>query len=146
MITDERRILEQNIYLSLYCKGSKRVTQGLRVRGSWRPNRNCNILSLTLMAVTLCLSCSLDAQPEVQRPTLLGDVFLYCILSATSLVAKLHRDSRGPPRPGVVLPTTSRLSSSPTLLQLAVELNCLTSVLTELYNGSTPTRSLKSHV
>ena len=26
------------MYLSLYCKGSKRVTQGLRVRGSWRPN------------------------------------------------------------------------------------------------------------
>ena len=34
-----------NIYLSLYCKGSKRVTQGLRVRGSWRPNKNCNILT-----------------------------------------------------------------------------------------------------
>ena len=26
-----------------------------------------------------------DAQPEVQRPTLLGDDFLYCILSASSL-------------------------------------------------------------
>ena len=29
----------ENIYLSLYCKGSKRVTQGFTVRGSWRPNR-----------------------------------------------------------------------------------------------------------
>ena len=38
------------MYLSLYCKGSKRVTQGLRLRGSWRPNRNCNILTSTLMA------------------------------------------------------------------------------------------------
>ena len=28
----------KNMYLSLYCKGSKRVTQGLRVGGSWRPN------------------------------------------------------------------------------------------------------------
>ena len=27
------------MYLSLYCKGSKRITQGLRVRGSWRLNR-----------------------------------------------------------------------------------------------------------
>ena len=27
------------MYLSLYCKGSKRVTQGFTVRGSWRPNR-----------------------------------------------------------------------------------------------------------
>ena len=30
--------------------------------------QNCNILTLTLMAVTLCLSCSPDAQPDVQRP------------------------------------------------------------------------------
>ena len=42
-----------NMYLSLYCKGSKRVTRGLRVRGSWRPNRNCNILTPTLMAVSV---------------------------------------------------------------------------------------------
>ena len=27
--------------------GSKRVAQGLRVRGIWRPNRNCNILTPT---------------------------------------------------------------------------------------------------
>ena len=60
------------------------------------------------MAVTLRLSCSSDAKPEVHRPTLLGDGFLYCILSATSLVPKLHRGSRGPPRPGVAFPTTSR--------------------------------------
>ena len=33
---------------------------------------------------TLCLSRSPDAQPEAQRPTLLGDGFLYCILSASS--------------------------------------------------------------
>ena len=32
----------------------------------------------------LCLSPSSDAQPEVQRPTLLGDGFLYGILSASS--------------------------------------------------------------
>ena len=37
--TDAGRLLKQNIYLSLYCKGSKRFTQGLRVRGSWRPKR-----------------------------------------------------------------------------------------------------------
>ena len=35
---DTGRLLYKNIYLSLYCKGSKRVTQGLHVRGSWRPN------------------------------------------------------------------------------------------------------------
>ena len=37
------------------------------------------------MAVTLCLSCSSDAQPEVLGSTLLGAGFLYCILSASSL-------------------------------------------------------------
>ena len=127
------------MYLSLYCKGLKRVTQVLRVRGSWRPNRNCNILTLTLMAVTLCLSCSPDAQPEVQRPTLLGDGFLYCILSATSLVPKLHWGSRGPPWPGVAFPTTSCLSPTATLCNSPLN-------STELYNSSTPTQSLKSHV
>ena len=35
---DAGRLLYKNIYLSLYCKGSKRVTQGLHVRGNWRPN------------------------------------------------------------------------------------------------------------
>ena len=38
-------------------------------------------------------------------PTLLGDGFLYCTLSASSLVPKLHRGSRGPLRPGVAFPT-----------------------------------------
>ena len=48
----------------------------------------------------------------------------------TNWSPKLHRGSRGPLRPGVAFPTTSRLYS-----------NCLTSVLTELYNCSTPTQS-----
>ena len=74
------------MFLSHYCKGSKRVTQGLHVRGSWRPNRNCNILTPTLMAVNVVFfSFCRAAQPEAQRPTLLGDGFLYYILSATSL-------------------------------------------------------------
>ena len=32
---------KKNMYLSFYCKGSKRLTQGF-MRGSWRPN---NILT-----------------------------------------------------------------------------------------------------
>ena len=74
-----------NKYLSLYCKGSKRLFKVFTVRGSWRPNRNCNILTPLLWPSALCLSCSPDAQPEAQRPTLLGDGCLYCTLSATSL-------------------------------------------------------------
>ena len=45
MIKTQEDFFKQNIYLSLYYKGSKRVIQGLCVRGSWRPNRNCNILT-----------------------------------------------------------------------------------------------------
>ena len=60
--------------------------------------------------------------------------FLYCILSPTGLVPKLHQGSRGPLRPGVAFPTTSRLYHiwSPTVWL---------PVLTELYNSSTPTQS-----
>ena len=90
------------------CKGSKRVTQGLRGRGSWRPNRNCNILTPPLWPSALCLSRSPDAQLEALGRTLLGDEFLYCILSATSL----DPNSIGGPeplRPGVAFSTTSRL-------------------------------------
>ena len=84
-----------NIYLSLYCKGSKRFVWGFTVRGSWRPNINCNILTPNLWpsrCVFLVLWCSTGG-PE---PTLLDADFLYCILSASSLDPKLHRDSRGP--------------------------------------------------
>ena len=146
-------------------QGFEKVIQGLRVRGYWRPNRNCNILTPLLWPSALCLSCSPDAQPEAQRPTLLGDGFLYCILSATSLdpnlsgpqgpfglmwpslphliynsVRSLTATLQGlqePLRPDVAFPTTSYLlTPSPTLTATV-----LTSVLTELYNSSTPTQS-----
>ena len=124
------------------------VTQGLCVRGSWRPNRNCNILTRTLMAINVVsFSFSRAAQQEAQRPTLLGDGFLYCILSASSLDPNssgpqgpfglmwlslphliYNSDSNSnwnfsgaprPLRPDVALLTTSRLSLSPALLQLS---------------------------
>ena len=60
------------MYLSLYCKGSKRVTQGFTVRGSWRLNKDCNILTPLLWPSALCLSRSPDAQPEGRGPTLLA--------------------------------------------------------------------------
>ena len=53
MIKTQEDIFKQNIYLSLYCKGSKGVTQSLRVRGNLGPNRNFNILSPTLMSVNV---------------------------------------------------------------------------------------------
>ena len=80
---DERRFLYKYMYLSLYCKGSKRVTQGLRVRGSWRLNITAIFWPSLLWPWTLSLSRSPDAQPEALGFTLLGADFLYCILSAT---------------------------------------------------------------
>ena len=83
--------------------------------------------------------------------------FLYCILSPTGLVPKLHRGSQGPLRPGVVaFPTTSclqlvwslTLSGAPrvpstgrwlSLLHLVSDFSSPTSWLpvnTELYNSS----------
>ena len=155
-IKDERRLLSKTMYLSLYCKGSKRVTQGFTVRGSGRPNRNCNILTPTLMAVSVVsFSFSRVAQPAAQRPTRLTFSttsyqqllwtstqseapraptawcgFLYHILSATSLDPNSIRGSKGPF--GLVWLSLLHLNSNS---------NCLTSVLTELYNSSTPTQS-----
>ena len=98
------------------------------MRGSWRPNINCNILTPTVMAVSVVsFSFSRAAQPEVQRPTLLDYGFLYCILSATSLVPKVPSAWCGFPY------HFSSITPSPT-----VTATVLTSVLTELYNSSRP--------
>ena len=52
--------------------------------------RNCNILTPTLMAISVVsFSFSRAAQPEAWGPTLLGAGFLYRILLPTGLVSKL---------------------------------------------------------
>ena len=95
------------------------------------------------MAVrVVSFSFSRAAQPEAQRPTLLGDGFLYCILSASSP----YLNSSGPQGPKAWCCSPYH-NSSITPTPTGTNLN---SVLTELYNSSTstqsPTRSLKSHV
>ena len=97
------------------------------------------------MAVSVVsFSFSRAAQPEAQRPTLLGDGFLYCILSASSL----DPNSSEPNCPfGLMWLSLPHLVYNSVWSPTAT---VLTSVLTELYNNSTPTqsptRSLKSHV
>ena len=127
-----------NMYLSLYL-------WRLRCERELKTEQNCNILTPTLMAVSVVsFSFSMAAQPEAQKPTLLGDGFLYCILSATSL----DPNSSGAPR----VPLVWRGFPYHSYRQLFSNCNssCLTSVLTELYNSSTPTqsstRSLEWHV
>ena len=134
------------MYLSLYCKGLKRLFKVCVWEGAWDQTETAIFWPPLLWLSALCLSRSPDAQPEALGPTLLGDGFLYCILSATSL----DPNSSGPQGPKAWCGFLYHISSiipSPTLTGTATN---LTSVLTELYNGSTPTQSstwsLKSHV
>ena len=127
-----------------------RVAQGLRVRGCWRPNRTEIFCPPLLWPSTLCLSCSPDAQPEALGSTLLGGGFLYSILSASSLDPNSIRAPEGPF--GLVWLSLPQLVPLPLQLYCNCPLNStvltsvLTSVLTELYNSSTATRFLKSHI
>ena len=50
IIKTQEDFFRKILYFSLYCKGSKRLFKVFMVRGSWRPNRNFNILTPTLMA------------------------------------------------------------------------------------------------
>ena len=86
-----------------------------------------------LWPATLCLSRSPYTQLEAQGLTQLGDGFVYCILSATSL----DPSSSGPqgPKAWCGFPYhNSSITPSPTVT--------LTSVLAELYNSSRPLNRL----
>ena len=116
-----------NIYLSLYCKGLKRVTQGLRVRGSWRPNRNCNTLTPTLMAinvVSFSFSWCSTGGPGVHSAG--------CWLSLLHLITNFSgpQTPSGFPRApsagrGFPYHTSSISVSNSTGTELELELNCL---------------------
>ena len=135
-----------NICTSHFIATFERVTQGLRVRGCWRPNRNFNILTSTLMAVNVMSfsfsRCSTGG-PGVHSAG--------CWLSLLHLISNFSgpQTPLGFPRApsaGCGFPYhISSITPSPTVTGTV-----LTSVLTELYNSSTPTRSpnrsLKSHV
>ena len=119
-IIDAGRLLYKNIYLALYCKGSKRVTQGLRVRGSWISNITAIFWPPNLWLSMLCLSAS----------------YQHLLWSPNSI--------------GVPEGPFGRVwLSLPHLVYLCLQLYCYStgsSNSTELYNRSTPTRSLKSNV
>ena len=83
------------MYLSLYCKGSKRLFRVCVREGAGDQTETEIFWPPLLWPWTLCVSRSRDAQPEAQRPTLLGDGFLYCILSASYL----DPNSSGPQAP-----------------------------------------------
>ena len=137
-----------NIILPLtLLQGFEKVVWGFTVRGCWRPNINCNILTTNLLP-SLCVFLVL----LMLGSTLLGAGFLYCILSASSPDLNSSRP-KGPF--GLMWLSLSHLHSNWLQLywppgrrtQLEPELNSTgSSNSTELYNRSTPTRSLKSNV
>ena len=121
------------MYLSLYCKGSKRVTQSLRVRGCWKPNRNFNILTSTLMAVNV-MSFSFS-RCSTGGP--LCWVLAFFTASYRHFLWSSH--SIGVPegpvsRVWLSLPLSS-ITPSPAATGTRTD---LTSILTELYNSQRP--------
>ena len=130
------RLLKKNMHLSLYCKGSKRVTEGLHVRGSWRPNRTAIYWPPFLWLSALCLSYSpglLNRRPRG----------LLCWVRAFSTTSYQQF---------LLIPTQSGAPRAPsTWCRFPYHISSLTPtvwllVLTELYNSSTPTQSLEWHV
>ena len=83
--THAERLLYKYMYLSIHCKDSKRLFKVCVWEGARDQTETAIFWAPLLWPSTLCLSRPPDAQPEAQRLTLLGDGFLYCILSATSL-------------------------------------------------------------
>ena len=109
------------------------------MRGSWRPNRTAMYWPPLLWPSALCLSRSPGLLNRRAKGQLCWVMAFFTASYQQLLWTQTHRGPREPLRPGVAFPTTSyqQLYS-----------NCLTSVLTELYNSSTqsPTRSLEWHV
>ena len=85
------------MYLLLYCKGSKGLCGVPLWEGVGDRTETAIFWSPLLWLSVLCLSRSLDAQPEAQRPSSLldNDFFFYCILSTSSL----DPNSSGPQGP-----------------------------------------------
>ena len=152
VINDEwRTLLDKYLPLNLLAK-FERVVWGSTVRGSWRPNRNCDILTPTLMAVSVVsfsFSWCSTRGPGVHSAG--------CWLSLLHLISNFSgpQTPSGFPRApsaGCGFPYhTSSITPSPTLTVTGTRTpTVLISVLTELYNSSmptrSPTRSLKSHV
>ena len=101
------------------------------MRGSWRPNRTAIYWPPLLWPSVLCLSRSPGLLNQRPRGPALGWMMAFFTASYQQLLwTPTHQGPQGPHRPGVAFPTTSRLQ-----LQLSL------TVLTELYNSSTPTLS-----
>ena len=145
MIKTQEEFFINIFYLSLYLLGFERVVQGLHVRGSWRPNINCNFLTPLLWpsrCVFLVLKCCSTGGLGLTAGCWLSLLHLISIFSGPQTPSGFPRA----PSVGCGLPYHI---SFPTVWNSTG--NCfLDSNSTELNNNSTPTRSptgsLKSNV
>ena len=92
--------------------------------------QNCNILTPTLMAISVSFPFTWAVQPGHGGPASLDAGFLYRILSPTCLIPKLNLESRRP------------LLLGAGFLYHILSPNSLNFLCTELYNSSTFTQSL----
>ena len=116
------------MYLLLYCKCSKRVTQGFTVRGCWRPNRTVIYIDpqsygrqrCVFLVLQGCSTGGPDHQlvsktpPGVPRAPSAGCGFPYHILSPTSLIPHSSEAPRAPSA-GLSLPHLISNFSGPQL-------------------------------
>ena len=105
------------MYLSLYCKGSKRVTQGFTVRGSWRPNRTAIYWPPLLWPSALCLSRSpglLNRRPR--GPALCWMMAFFTASYQQLLWTPTQSGVQGPPPPGFLYHILSATSLNPNSL------------------------------
>ena len=121
-------------------QGFEKVVWGFTVRRSWRPNINCNILT-PLLWPSRCLSCSLGLLNRRPRAHSAG-----CWLSLLHLISIFSgpQTPSGFPRAPSVGCGFTYHNSSPTVWNSTGN-STSSSNSTELYNRSTPTRSLKSN-
>ena len=123
----------ENIHLSIYLQGSKGLCGVLLWEGV---GDRTELQYFDPHSYALCLSHSPGLLNRKPRGPLCWVMAFFTASYQQLLWTPTHRGPRGPLRPGVAFPTTS--------YQQLIS-NRLTSVLTELYNSSTPTQSLEWH-
>ena len=101
-----RRKTSLTIFTSHFIARFRKGCVGFYCERELETKHNWNILTPNLWPSALCLSHSLDVQPEVYSAGCwLSLLYLISIFSGPQLI----RASRGPLRPGVAFLTTSRL-------------------------------------
>ena len=128
------------IYTSHFIARVRKGCVGLYCERELEIEHNCNILTPHSYGHHVVSFSFFWCSTGALGSTLLGAGFLYCILSVSSL----DLNSSGPKGPfGLMWLSLPHFVSD--CLELYWQLH-LDSNSTELYNGSTPTRSLKLHV